>query len=252
MPHVYTIHFSPTGTSRKVAGQIAQAFGGVTAEVDLCRQQPQKMEFGQADDCIFSVPCYGGRIPQAAAKRLSGIRGAQTPAVVCVTFGNRAFEDALLELADCVQASGFQVAAACAVSAEHNIMHIFGQGRPDALDRQEIQRFAAAAAKKVADGKTGRPVLPGNRPYKDRHAAAAPILVDEAACTQCGQCALQCPVNAISADGWQADRAVCINCMRCIQICPQKSRRLPEEFVDGLVQRLRAACQDRKANAFYL
>lgn len=163
------ISFSPTGTSRRVAEEIAEVFSNEKTIVDLCEETLGEMQIGKEDICIFSAPCYGGRIPQTAAERLSHIHGEQTPAIVLITFGNRAFEDALLELADSVEKNGFRVIAGCAVSAEHNIMHIFGQGRPDSLDWKEIRRFSNAAVEKINAGETERPLLPGSRPYKEWH-----------------------------------------------------------------------------------
>lgn len=251
MNQLYNVSFSPTGTSLKVAEQIAKAFDCAKATIDLCQKTAGDIRIKREDICIFSVPCYGGRVPQTAVERLSHIHGAKTPAILCVTFGNRAYEDALLELADCVEGNGFQVIAGCAVATEHNIMHIFGQGRPDALDKEEIQRFSIAAAQKVKDGRRDRPSFPGNRPYKESHGAKMPILVDEKTCVSCGLCAQKCPVKAISGDGRQVDEEICINCMRCIQICPKKSRSVPEGLVAALIEKLSAACQGRKSNEFY-
>ncbi len=251
MGKLYTITFSPTGTSMKAAAQIAEAFDLEKKPIDLCEGLAEKIQMAHEDIGIFSAPCYGGRIPQPAVERLSYIHGEKTPAIVCVTFGNRAFEDALLELADCVEANGFQVIAGCAVVGEHNIMHCFGCGRPDSSDLEEIHRFAVRAAQKARSSKTGRPIFPGNRPYKERHPSTMPILVDQKSCVSCGTCTAKCPMKAISSDGLHTDETLCINCMRCIQICPQKSRSLPEQLVSDLTQRLRNACKDRKANEFY-
>lgn len=252
MGTICCVSFSPTGTSKDVACQIARELEGEKTIVDLCEAPAKDIQFGRNDLCIFSVPCYGGRIPQTAAARLSRLHGDATAAIVCVTFGNRAFEDALLELADTVEAQGFAVFAGAAVAAEHTIMHIFGQGRPDAADREEIAAFARQAARKHCAGDSARPALPGNRPYRAWHGGSTPILVKEATCNHCGLCAQRCPVDAISPDGSRTDAGQCIGCMRCIQQCPTASRSLPAEHVAALIARLGPACEGRKANAFYL
>lgn len=253
---IYHITFSPTGTSRKVSGQIVKEFtgefGGEEINIDLCEENPEQIQIEQDALCVFSVPCYGGRIPKTAAERLVNIKGASTAAVVCVTFGNRAFEDALLELSDAVTDNGFSVFAGCAVVTEHNIMHVFGTGRPDAVDCEEIQKFAEETAAKFQEHGMNSPEFPGNRPYKEWKGSSLQILVDEETCSNCGLCAAKCPVQAIFPDRKETDATRCINCMRCIEICPKKSRYLAGEVLQGMVERLRTACEERKNNKFYL
>lgn len=252
MKKIYIINFSPTGTSLKVAEQIVEKLDYKKISIDLCEEISNDIQIEHDSICIFSMPCYGGRIPQTAIKRLAHIQGSKTVAVVCVTFGNRAFEDALLELADSVESNGFQVIAGGAIATEHSIMHIYGQGRPDDLDKEEIKKFSMNINKKLKSCKLDRPSFPGNRPYKEWNGAKTPIIVDEMTCINCGLCALKCPVKAISSDGRKVKEEVCINCMRCIKLCPQKSRSLSEIFVSTLIQHLNSACEERKANEFYL
>ena len=219
--------------------------------IDLCGQNTEA-SYGPETVCVFSVPCYGGRIPRTAAERLSGVRGNSTPAVVCVTYGNRAYEDALLELADLVEKKGFIVIAGCAIVTEHNIMHVFGKGRPEKQDKAQIVQFAAETALKIRNGNAGllRP-LPGNRPYKEWGGSSLPIEVDEKMCTDCGVCAKECPVGAILTPGWKTDENVCINCMRCVKNCPAECRHVPKERLRAMTEQLRAACDSRKENAFF-
>ena len=219
--------------------------------VDLCGQNTEA-SYGPETVCVFSVPCYGGRIPRTAAERLSGVRGNSTPAVVCVTYGNRAYEDALLELADLVEKKGFIVIAGCAIVTEHNIMHVFGKGRPEKQDKAQIVQFAAETALKIKNGNAGllRP-LPGNRPYKEWGGSSLPIEVDEKMCTDCGVCAKECPVGAILTPGWKTDGNVCINCMRCVKNCLAECRHVPKERLRAMTEQLRAACDSRKENAFF-
>lgn len=251
MSKISLITFSPTGTSLMVGEQIANEFEGEKVSIDLCEEIIGDIQMDREDIAIISLPCYGGRIPTTAKERLRRIFGNGARAIVCVTYGNRAFEDALLELADTVTENGFQVIAGCAAVTEHNIMHVFGQGRPDGEDLEEIQQFSKEVVKKLKEKRFDELHIPGNRPYKELHAAKTNILVDETTCISCGICASKCPVKAISADGLHVDMDVCINCMRCIKICPKKSRKISEEFVATLTQRLQSACEERKENQFF-
>ncbi len=201
MKNIYTVTFSPTGTSKMVAGLISSAFDGEKIDIDLCMEKNRKLTADGDDLCVFSLPCYGGRVPHTAAERLAGICGQSTPAIICVTFGNRDFEDSLLELSDIVSENGFRVISACAASTEHNIIRVFGAGRPDETDIKEIKQFAADSLDKIISGCRKSPYIPGNRPYKQWKAGDTPIITDKDRCTGCGICSSMCPVQAISPDG---------------------------------------------------
>ena len=205
---------------------------------------------------IFVVPCYGGRIPATAAERLSRIRAewgiyGYPPAIVCVTYGNRAFEDSLLELSECVSDNGFRVIAGCAIVTEHNIMHEFGRGRPDVDDQAQIREFADKVFDKIWEkDEDTRVVMPGNWDFKEWGGSHLPIEVDRRKCFNCGWCAEECPVSAILPGSWESDKNLCINCMRCISLCPVKCRRVPGQILQAMTERLRAACEERKENVF--
>ena len=250
MKKIYEIVFSPTGRSQKVAGYIAEEFKGKKTFIDLCKASADLINIDDGSLCIFSVPCYGGRVPVTAEERLANIHGDDTPAILCVTYGNRAFEDSLLELSELAEKNGFKIIGAAAVSTEHNIMHVFGKGRPDEQDKIQIKEFAASVAEKLKNHINKKPDIPGNRPYKERHSSSIDILVDENTCVCCGMSALKCPVGAISKDGKKVDKDKCIGCMRCIEIC--RSRSIPKEYVDALIDKLGEACKGRKENSFFL
>lgn len=91
---------------------------------------------------MIAVPSYGGRVPQAATERLSAIRGNGAKAVLLCVYGNRAYEDTLVELEDTAKQAGFRVIAAIAAIAEHSIARQFATGRPDAQDQARLHTFA--------------------------------------------------------------------------------------------------------------
>ena len=98
------VYFSPTGNTKKSVDAMARALDADYQAVDLTVAQgedgqefPVQMRFSGEDFVIFGMPVYGGRLPALAAKRLSGLYGEQTPCVLVVTYGNRHYDDALVD-----------------------------------------------------------------------------------------------------------------------------------------------------------
>ena len=95
--------------------------------------------FGPEDLVILGAPVYAGRLPQLEGGIFERLRGDGTPAVFNVSYGNRAFEDALLEEQDICQAHGFHGIAAGAWIAPHTFSGRIGAGRPDGADLEKVR-----------------------------------------------------------------------------------------------------------------
>lgn len=132
----YDIVFSPTGGTKKVATLLGGALGGEVTSIDLtdCKQQFPTIQLAQEDAAIIAVPSYGGRVPAVATQRLALLSGHGARAILVCVYGNRAYEDTLVELEDVAKQVGFRVIAAVAAVAEHSIARQFAAGRPDAQD----------------------------------------------------------------------------------------------------------------------
>ena len=228
-------YFSPTGTTYSIAKAIAEGTGCPVAEMDLSNPNCGA-ELSENTVLLASAPVYGGRIPAVALERLSRLPGKGQKAVAVVVYGNREFDDALLELKNALTSNGFQVVAGAAFIAEHSIVRSIAAGRPDEKDRVIARKFGADIMEKL-DTLTGINV-PGNDPY----VAVKPSPFHPKAsenCVQCGLCAEKCPVGAIPMeDPSQTLDNVCINCMRCVQVCPVKARALPAPFLAGATKML--------------
>ena len=55
-----------------------------------------RISLDKEDICIVAVPSFGGRVPAIAAERLERIRANGAMAILVVVYGNRAYDDTLL------------------------------------------------------------------------------------------------------------------------------------------------------------
>ncbi len=257
------VYFSPTHTGRRVAEGVAKGSGGETETLDLTLPGAcsEGAEIGAGTLAVIGAPVYRGRAAPDAVRRLGRVRGNGAPAVVIATYGNRDYEDALLELADLAEDQGFVVVAAGAFIGEHSYStpdRPLSPGRPDAEDMAGAQAFGAAVREKLAglenleDAK--KPEVPGNRPYKDAPAGpgAAPE-TDEALCDLCGACAEVCPVGAIQVgETVVTDADACVRCCACVRDCPCGARAMTAAPVEKARGWLQANCSARRAPELFM
>ena len=114
-----------------------------------CAPAPETL-FSPQDVVVFGAPVYGGRVFQGALKRFSTLRGQNTPCLVTVTYGNRNFDDALLELSDFCRSQGFVPFAGAALVGEHTYGSI-QKGRPHQEDLNQDASFALEAYEAAED-----------------------------------------------------------------------------------------------------
>ena len=249
--------FSPTGTTRLVVEHVAKGLGlPGTTTFDLTPPHPETSVVQEAvfDLAVIGSPVYAGRLPPVMVERLHQIQGGGRPAVLIVVYGNRAFEDALLELEDAAVAAGFRPLAAAAFIGEHSYSTAglpIAAGRPDTADLTKAVGFGAQVAEQIRKGACDRwntPLtLPGDRPGRELRApmGVAPA-VDGDVCVACGLCGTMCPTGAIGPEGPVADGRLCIQCCACIRVCPSGARRTLDPRVLQIAERLHRTCGQRQ------
>jgi flavodoxin/Pyruvate/2-oxoacid:ferredoxin oxidoreductase delta subunit len=218
------LYFSPTKTTKKVVEAIAQGIQVDTVEqLDLTPPAARTRRFDEIRDelVIIGSPVYGGRIPIDASHRLQRLKANNTPAVIVVVYGNREYEDALLELKDLAVEAGFRPVAGGAFIGEHSFANDstpIANGRPDTEDLKKAREFGKLILERLSDIEAFDDIsplqVPGNFPYKERktRAGISPITQEER-CTTCGTCATVCPTAAIKLSnssqsyGGAADKA---------------------------------------------
>ncbi len=252
MNQITAVYFSPTGRTQKGVLSIARALDDNPETIDLTtKDTPKREPFGPHDLVVFGAPVYAGRLPSAAANRISMLHGDRTPCIVTVTYGNRDYDDALLELFDIATARGFVPVAAAALVAQHTYGEI-AVGRPNEDDLSQNALFAQQVRQKLESGRTSPPNIPGNYPYKEGGAGSFHPRTGDA-CVRCGLCVRECPVGAIDPDDpAHIDGAHCISCFRCIRVCPVHAKNMNTAayltFAAAFTQKLSA----RRENEYLL
>jgi len=258
------LYFSPTATTQTILKKIATGLGrNVSAVIDITnpeiRSQPAP-EFGN-DLVLMGAPVYGGRLPKEAADYFKTIKASGSLAVLAVVYGNREFEDALLELKDIAVGDGFVPLAAAAFIGEHSFSNNefpIALNRPDKEDLEKALLFGkqiAGLLNSVKNSTDLAPVdVPGNFPYKKSTAFGPFSFIDVSDdCDSCGICITACPKDAIDETNHYAPlEQDCIYCCACIKACPQNARTLKTGSIRDKAKWLHETCAQRKEPQTFL
>lgn len=267
--------FSGTGTTEKIVTATAD---GITRSSDrFCRAQDidftppgareQVYRFAPEDILVFGVPVIAGRVPNVLLPFLNTLEGGGAMAIPVVLYGNRNFDDALIELRNILEERGFHTVAAAAFIGEHSFSRVLAAGRPDERDMQIAEDFAKAAAAKIeklaaeaevaqterlateaevagtpdqllhdlepieVDGED--PIRPYYKP-RDRQGNHINILkvkpkLDASKCTKCGICVAACPMGSIKPEAPGVVDGICIKCCGCEKKCPEGALYFDDE-----------------------
>ena len=244
---VAAVYFSPTGNAKKIVTAIAETIAGREGipcrEVDFTLPQAREngYSFSAGDLVVFGTPVYAGRIPNKILPAVQTLfEGNGALAIPVVTFGNRSFDNGLIELRIELEQHGFHTVAGAAFVSEHVMSDRLAGGRPDESDLREIRSFSCRAAEKIEslaegphDGMAEIPApvaVKGTDPvpgyYRPLQADGSPANFLKAkprtteACDDCGLCAAACPMGSVSREDPRIVTGVCIKCQACVKVCP--------------------------------
>lgn len=237
---VHTVFFSPTHTSARIARAVARGTGLETArETNLtCDTDTGPITIAVNILTVIAVPVYRGRVAPVALERIRRLRGNGSPAIVVVAYGNRDYEDALLELCDTVRMQGFIPVSAGAFIGEHSYSRPempVAEGRPDGEDLKTAEDFGGASIRKWNnDNAPAAFYSKGNTPYKPLKPSVpdAPVTRTDN-CTLCETCIGLCPTHVIFVNGngeIDTDINGCIKCCACVKGCPMGARQYDTPF----------------------
>lgn len=246
----FLITFSPTGTSRKVGEAIARGIDPECIVYDYMKGRGA-ITVPAGAVAVVSVPVYGGHVAPPASEWIKKISGEGAMAVATVVYGNRDYENALVELGDMLRARGFRISGGSTFVGEHSYSTArcpIAAGRPDCSDLEQASRFGAALKEKMLRGSvddidlsaivhTENPAAATARFYegvmKIRSSGTVPRtpVVDEAGCVHCGRCVAVCPMGAITeGNECHTDTGRCIDCCACVKACATGARTYDTPF----------------------
>jgi ferredoxin len=239
---VFALFFSPTGTTKKAVMAFAEGTGAPVEKIDLTLPATRKTfsrSFDSDDLVVAGFPVYGGRLPKDLDDFFSGLKGNGASAAALVMYGNREYDDALIELKLRLEERGFVVKAGAAFIGEHTFSKNIAPGRPDKNDLAVAAGYGKQVMDSILHDLPGTLALKGNYPFKmqgydPRNPGSSPAhtltITTTEDCTNCGLCAEKCPWGVIDMENpGSINYAGCMRCLRCVKICPNSAKKVLEE-----------------------
>jgi len=260
---ISAVYFSATNNTKDVVHRITKNISTKLKietvnfyDFTLPSDRKRTLEFDKNDVVVIGVPVYAGRVPNLLLNYLKSIRALGALCIPVVTFGNRDFDDALIELATIMENDGFRVISAGAFVYPHSFSNILASDRPDERDMMTISDFSDQSSvniTKISQAKLYNPdmkyessgktfsisSIKGEVPYRDyfkpvdkigdmfEFRKIKPYTSNE--CTKCDICVDLCPMGTIEKSNPRVVNGKCIKCCACIKSCPIKVKSFTDE-----------------------
>ncbi|GAA0182492.1 EFR1 family ferrodoxin [Clostridium sediminicola] len=245
---IYSMYFSATGTTKKIVSTIARKISeNINNKVNinnidftLPQLRTETVSFLEEDVVIIGVPVYAGRVPNVLLKYLDSITGNGALAIPVVLYGNRNYDDALIELKDILESKGFKIIAGGAFIGEHSFSKTLAKNRPDEKDIDIATDFADKISRKITNlDKIEDIAFKGNKPYrkyyKPKNENGTPVDIRKVKpktnsnCIDCKLCVDVCPMGSIDPKNVSEFIGICIKCGACIKKCPVNAKFYDDE-----------------------
>jgi len=266
MSSIWTLYFSPTGSTKKIVEVAASVVCGMLdteppEEVDFTNayMREKNLTFAEGDLVFVGVPTYAGRVPNKIMPFIAeNLKGNGAFAVPIVTYGNRSFDDSLAELADLLESGGFKLLGGGAFPCQHAFAETLAAGRPDMMDMLSAMQLGEAVAGNLASGNVKpEEACPGNHPagpyYVPKGTDGQPAkflkakpVIAPSKCTACGICAKVCPMGSVDSATFDIT-GICIKCQACIKKCPAGAKSFDDEaFLSHRQMLMETFAEERK------
>ncbi|WP_044213761.1 EFR1 family ferrodoxin [Saccharicrinis fermentans] len=264
MESISLVYYSPTRTTQKICREVAKGLDvPIIDEINIAEDiNGSNIQIEKNCLTLIGLPVYGGRLPINTIESLKKLKSDHSPAIIVVVYGNRDYDDALLELKEIIEECGFVIVAGAAFIGEHSYStheRPIAMNRPDNQDLEKCKDFAVKVNEKLMKGpdilSLPEPSIPGNHPYKERKQLSATVYpkTDQALCTLCGTCVDVCPVGAISIEqSVVTNGELCTVCCACVKQCSEQARRLEDTTIDTIREKLFLNCSSRKEPSYFL
>lgn len=275
MMKIIKAYFSPTGGTKKIIDEISLHIKNLFHSNEIINEfdftlpdlRKKTLYFDKDDLVVIGVPVYAGRVPNVLLKYLKSIQAKDALCVAVVSYGNRDFDDALIELNDIMISCGFKMIALGAFIAEHSFSKILASQRPDLEDLKRCYDFSKKIVEKIKDVSKNKSfekdLSPkGQRPYRFYYTPKSKEgeMVDfkkikpktNDSCVDCKLCFNTCPMGSISYDIPSLIEGICIKCGSCIKKCPVEAKYFDDHSYLYHKEELEINFSQRKEPVFFL